>query len=262
MKPSKAFDKLVEKYYLIYGANPEYNYFLEQFIDEIRKGRILDLGCGAGIPVAKKLVNHGYDVVGVDVSKKMVESARKNVPAATFINEDMVKFKITPESYDGVVAFFSLNHVRKKDAQGVVDKIYAGLRDGGVLLIGLLQGAYEGKGMVLGEQVDMTLYSEDELRILLKEFYLELFEAREFSIQGEPIQQQMFAIAKKDSSEHGFAEKLVDEIAKEVDEKKEKKEKPDKEKKKHEQSEEDEEPLIRISLGLGKKAKSEDSDAN
>jgi SAM-dependent methyltransferase len=77
MNAGKSFDRLVERYYATYGANEEYNYFLEEFVDTLKRGKVLDLGCGAGMPVAKTLVGHGFDVVGVDISKKMKAAAVK-----------------------------------------------------------------------------------------------------------------------------------------------------------------------------------------
>ena len=44
---------------------------------------IIDLGCGSGI-MAKELVKKGCNVYGIDVSKEMVNIAKKNVPAAKF----------------------------------------------------------------------------------------------------------------------------------------------------------------------------------
>ena len=249
MKASKAFDKLVEKYYLAYGANPEYSYFVDQLIETVKKGRILDLGCGVGIPVAKKLANHGYDVVGIDVSKKMVEAAKSNVPNAEFLNEDMLKFKIEPESYDGICAFFSLNHIKKADAPKVIEKVFHGLKEGGAFLVGILEGSHEGKTMLLGEEVNLIQYSEDDLRILLKEFHLILFEKREFAIQGEPVQKQIFAIAKKEPKEHNFADRLLEELTKEEELMEKKKQKP------KENPLDAELPLIKITIGKPKKSK-------
>ncbi len=49
----------------------------------IRRGLIVDLGCGSGI-LAKHLVARGYDVHGIDASAAMVRIARRVAPGATF----------------------------------------------------------------------------------------------------------------------------------------------------------------------------------
>jgi 2-polyprenyl-3-methyl-5-hydroxy-6-metoxy-1,4-benzoquinol methylase len=45
----------------------------------------LDVGCGAG-PLARALVNAGFDVTGIDTSAEFLEMARANVPTAHLIH--------------------------------------------------------------------------------------------------------------------------------------------------------------------------------
>ncbi|MBE7182343.1 MAG: class I SAM-dependent methyltransferase, partial [Terriglobus roseus] len=80
--------------------------------------KILDLGCGAGIPVALSLTTHpnSYHVTGVDISLEQIKHARLNVPAATFHHADMASPTLDaalggPETFDAVVAFFSIFHL-------------------------------------------------------------------------------------------------------------------------------------------------------
>ncbi len=49
----------------------------------LEKGLVVDLGCGSGL-FAEPLVAAGYDVLGFDVSRPMLELARRRVPKATF----------------------------------------------------------------------------------------------------------------------------------------------------------------------------------
>lgn len=49
----------------------------------IREGLIVDLGCGTGL-LARKLIDAGYGVFGVDISEAMIEIARERVPEAEF----------------------------------------------------------------------------------------------------------------------------------------------------------------------------------
>ena len=48
----------------------------------IRRGRVVDLGCGSGV-LAKYLLSRGYDVHGVDASPAMIRIARRVAPRAT-----------------------------------------------------------------------------------------------------------------------------------------------------------------------------------
>ncbi|MFC7617506.1 class I SAM-dependent methyltransferase [Actinokineospora soli] len=45
--------------------------------------RVLDLGCGSGLPTARQLLDAGMVVVGVDESRVMLDLAEEQAPAAT-----------------------------------------------------------------------------------------------------------------------------------------------------------------------------------
>ena len=51
--------------------------------------RVLDAGCGCGVPVARDLVAAGHHVTGVDVSAVQIDRARRLVPAAEFVRADL-----------------------------------------------------------------------------------------------------------------------------------------------------------------------------
>ncbi len=45
-------------------------------------GKILDLGCGTGVPISQTLARMGFDVFGIDSSPEMISQFRTNVPHA------------------------------------------------------------------------------------------------------------------------------------------------------------------------------------
>ena len=47
------------------------------------RGLVIDLGCGGGL-WARRLVDAGYGVLGIDISPHMIAMARQRVPEATF----------------------------------------------------------------------------------------------------------------------------------------------------------------------------------
>lgn len=61
-------------------------------------GRLLDLGCGAGEPLARHFASRGWSVTGVDLSQRMLELARKHVPGIEAIQADMCAVDFTPGS--------------------------------------------------------------------------------------------------------------------------------------------------------------------
>jgi cyclopropane fatty-acyl-phospholipid synthase-like methyltransferase len=79
------------------------------------QARVLDLGCGAGLPVARDLIAHGYRVTGVDASARQIEQARRNVPDAQFILGEMTAVEFPPSSFEAIGAFYSIFHVPRQE---------------------------------------------------------------------------------------------------------------------------------------------------
>ena len=59
--------------------------------------RVLDLGCGCGIPVARRLART-HQVTGVDLSPVQIHRARELVPAARFLCVDMTAVEFPPRT--------------------------------------------------------------------------------------------------------------------------------------------------------------------
>ena len=105
------------------------------FIKELPLGaHILDVGCGSGVK-SKYLINHGFKVIGIDISDKLLEIAKREVPKGEFREFSMYDLDAMTETFDGVFAQASLLHIPKKDAGGVVKKMANRLVPGGALYI-------------------------------------------------------------------------------------------------------------------------------
>jgi len=98
------------------------------------RARVVDLGCGAGIPGTLALTEQGLRVVGVDFSAVQLARAARLVPAARFVRADMAELQLRPASVDAVTAFYSLIHLPLADQQALLPRIRAWLRPGGHLL--------------------------------------------------------------------------------------------------------------------------------
>jgi len=98
------------------------------------RARVLDLGCGAGVPAARLLVNLGFRVTGVDISAVQVERARSLVPEATFIHADMSVWDCDPASFEAVVTLYALIHVPLPDQRHLFPRLRRWLVPGGYLL--------------------------------------------------------------------------------------------------------------------------------
>ena len=118
-------------------------------------GDVLELGCGAGIPMTAALAN-GRTVTGVDISKTQIEAARRNVPAATFVLADMTTLDFEPASFDAIVAFYALTHVPRDEQAGLLERIRRWLRPGGLFLASM--GADDEPGDVEADWLGVDMY--------------------------------------------------------------------------------------------------------
>lgn len=84
----------------------------EMLLDALAPGsRVLDIGCGPGVPTAALLTSAGHHVVGIDIADRQIALARCHVPAGEFIVGDVVDARFEDGSFSAAVALFSLTHV-------------------------------------------------------------------------------------------------------------------------------------------------------
>ena len=119
---------------------------LEEVVRTLPPGAaVLDLGCGAGVPVTRWLADHGFAVTGVDFTARQLELARRLVPAANLVKADMIEVDFPPGSFDAAVAFYSIIHVPRTEHPALLGKIHRWLRPGGAFLATWALGAWEGE---------------------------------------------------------------------------------------------------------------------
>jgi SAM-dependent methyltransferase len=98
---------------------------------------VLDLGCGAGLPVARQLADRGCTLMGVDASRSQIKLARENEPRAEFVEADMTSLEFDAMSLDAVTAFYSITHVPREEHLALLQRIRNWLKPGGLFLVTL-----------------------------------------------------------------------------------------------------------------------------
>jgi SAM-dependent methyltransferase len=99
-------------------------------------GVVLDAGCGPGL-VADVLLDAGFQVVGVDLSREMVERARKRCAGhgdrAAFLHASVLDRRLDAEGpFDGAISRYVLHHVMEPST--FVARQVELLRPGGILV--------------------------------------------------------------------------------------------------------------------------------
>jgi SAM-dependent methyltransferase len=97
--------------------------------------RVLDLGCGSGLPATRAIVAEGYSAVGVDVSLEQLGRARRNVPEAEFIHASALDVDLPTASFDAVVSFYVIDHLPRELHRDLLASIHRWLRPDGWLLV-------------------------------------------------------------------------------------------------------------------------------
>jgi len=131
----ETFDSLNVEYEHAYEDNEFKKSCIAKAISILAPGsRILDAGCGTGIPVSAMLAEAGLDVVGFDISPKMIELAQTRVKGS-FAVSDMLEYK--PEGkFAAVFIIFAHLQLSYADFSGVAYKLANALQPGGILALG------------------------------------------------------------------------------------------------------------------------------
>jgi ubiquinone/menaquinone biosynthesis C-methylase UbiE len=108
---------------------------LDEFMQHLQSDdKVLDAGCGAGIPVAR-ILSENFSVTGVDFSEKQVETAKKNVPNATFICQDITQLNFPKNHFDGICSFYAIIHIPREEHRALLENFHHMLKPGGTTLL-------------------------------------------------------------------------------------------------------------------------------
>ncbi|MEO5876333.1 MAG: methyltransferase domain-containing protein [Streptosporangiaceae bacterium] len=131
--------------------------------------RVLDVGCGTGVPTGSQLVAGGCDVTGIDLSAGMCALARTNVPEARFVQADLLDLDPADGRYDAVLAFFALLHLPKDRMGAALGVLHALLVPGGWFCLSMVEADLDDVPIpFLGSEIRVTGYLRDELRALIE----------------------------------------------------------------------------------------------
>ncbi len=103
-------------------------------LPDVAGRRVLDLGCGAG-QLAHHLATRGAaEVIGVDLSERMLGLARaeRSHPRLTYVRTAIEQAAFAPARFDLVVSSMALHYVA--DYRGLVRRIAGWLGPGGILV--------------------------------------------------------------------------------------------------------------------------------
>lgn len=97
-------------------------------------GPVADLGCGPG-RVTAHLAALGLDAVGVDLSPRMIELARRDYPELRFSEGSLERLEFEDDALAGIVAWYSLIHLPPTRVPEVLAEFHRVVRKEGHVLL-------------------------------------------------------------------------------------------------------------------------------
>ena len=194
------YDKIARPYAEEFSNPSEY---LNEFLELLPKNaKILDVGCGVGVDSG--FVNSkGFEVIGLDLSKEMLNLAKEKFPKIDFREQDVRELEFPPESFDGIIASCSLIHIPKNDVPSLVEKFSQILSDNGAIYIALQGGKSEeifiDEPFKPDEKLFLNIISFEEIKKLLVKngFSIVKKYEREPKSKEELNYTKLYVIAKK-----------------------------------------------------------------
>lgn len=147
---------------------------IDEFLDNVKRGKILDVGCGPGIN-ANHMHSKGFHVTGIDLSEGMIKLAQESFPYIEFVKEDMRYLdKIKYHPLDGILASYSLIHLPKEENRSTLVSLYKLLKPSGTIYIsvqlGKSQEGYFTHPLKPDERLFLKIFSGEEIMHLIEEF--------------------------------------------------------------------------------------------
>jgi len=110
---------------------------LADFVELLSPNTIgLDAGCGAGIPITRKLAEE-FDVTGVEFSERQIELAKQNVPNAKFFCADLTDRHFPENYFNGICSHYVIIHIPREEHRVLLSKFHCMLNTGGIALLWL-----------------------------------------------------------------------------------------------------------------------------
>jgi ubiquinone/menaquinone biosynthesis C-methylase UbiE len=131
----EGYNAIADRYLAERTRDSEDVRLLDDLIERLpANAKVLDAGCGAGIPISQMLSEH-FDVTGVDFSEAQIELAKKNVPKAKFICRDMTRLDFPENTFDGICSYYAIIHIPREEHQPLLANFYRMLKSGGIALL-------------------------------------------------------------------------------------------------------------------------------
>lgn len=97
------YDDIAEEYADEFYEDPSNRKYIDRFLQSLNGRGILDAGCGVGQD-CKYMQEKGFETIGIDLSRGMLEVAKERYPQGRFQLMDMANIAYPDNTFDGIVS--------------------------------------------------------------------------------------------------------------------------------------------------------------
>ena len=108
---------------------------LDDLLERLPMGaRVLDAGCGAGVPVTLVL-GQRCNAIGLDFAEAQLRLARQLVQGVFFVCQDMTRLGFPDDTFDAICSYYAIIHVPRIEHRRLLLEFHRVLRPGSLMLV-------------------------------------------------------------------------------------------------------------------------------
>ncbi|WP_133910413.1 class I SAM-dependent DNA methyltransferase [Streptomyces sp. NBC_00582] len=184
---AEAFDAIGDRYDEAFPHKEGQVASAEWLLTSLPAGaRVLDLGCGTGLPTARRLAEGGCAVVGVDLSAGMIALSRAHVPTGVFHRADIADLRpggpLDLGRFEAVAAFFSLLMLPRAEIPLALRTVHHLLVPDGLFTLSMVEADVDDFSIpFIGSTIRVSGYLRDELRAVVEGAGFEILEESSYT---------------------------------------------------------------------------------
>jgi cyclopropane fatty-acyl-phospholipid synthase-like methyltransferase len=170
-------------------------FICDELLSKLKKNsKILDLGCGTGLPYDKYFIKNKINLTGIDISERHIELAKKNVKGAKYLVGDFFS-KDVKGKFDAIISLFAIFHIPRTEHKKLFIKIHSHLKTGGYVLLALSANPikYAIKSDFVGAPMAWSSYSIKKNKKLISKAGFEILMA----VEDYRTEKHLWILAKK-----------------------------------------------------------------